>query len=657
MRIPVPARHAEAMSDPVTSGCRWDLHGAGAIRWRVAGGAPLPHGDHIEQGGRRAGQVVWYAIAADRTLDLRRRVVWPGLRVPPNNTHSSLMVRFDDPGSGLRIRIDGAPLPPLVADAVEIDGELAVSGRAGSLAVRRATAPDPEDPVVVEVWTLVNDGPLPVRIEVEPQTHLQEVRGPYGINQIRVGHDAPPRTVLAPGGALTITRRFTAQLLTTALPAPRDSLGARRAVVAATDARLVLETPEADLDRAFCFAKRRVAEAIVDTRGGPMLAPGGMSYYAATWCNDNAEYAGPFFPFLGDAHAIAASLNTYRHYRPFMGASYCRIPSSIIAEGTAIWEGAGDRGDAAMYAYGCARFCLALGDRAVAEELWPAIAWCLEYCRRKLTADGVPASDCDELERRLPAGDANLSTASLHYGGLTAAADLARALGRADEAAACAAAAADLHRAIVRHFAAEIDGFATWRYFAGCTVLRSWICLPLCMGIPERRDGTIAALLSPRLWTADGLATQAGERTFWDRSTLYGLQGIIQAGAVETALPRLLAYARRRLRGEHVPYPVEAWPEGDQRHLSAEGALFCRIATEGLFGILPTGLDRFRCTPALPAGWNAMALRRVHAFGRVWDLEVRRAGAGTEVVLGVDGAAPVVHAVAPGGSVDIRIPA
>ena len=25
------------------------------------------------------------------------------------------------------------------------------------------------------------------------------------------------------------------------------------------------------------------------------------SYYAAIWANDQAEYANPFFPFLGDA--------------------------------------------------------------------------------------------------------------------------------------------------------------------------------------------------------------------------------------------------------------------------------------------------------------------------------------------------------------------
>ena len=52
-------------------------------------------------------------------------------------------------------------------------------------------------------------------------------------------------------------------------------------------------------------------------------------------------------------------------------------------------------------------------------------------------------------------------------------------------------------------------------------------------------------------------------------------------------------YSQQRLLGEHVPYPIEAWPEGNQRHLSAESALYCRIVTEGIFGIRPTGFNSF----------------------------------------------------------------
>jgi len=31
-----------------------------------------------------------------------------------------------------------------------------------------------------------------------------------------------------------------------------------------------------------------------------MHGPGGGRYYAAIWANDQAEYANPFFPFLGN---------------------------------------------------------------------------------------------------------------------------------------------------------------------------------------------------------------------------------------------------------------------------------------------------------------------------------------------------------------------
>jgi cellobiose phosphorylase len=96
----------------------------------------------------------------------------------------------------------------------------------------------------------------------------------------------------------------------------------------------------------------------------------------------------------------------------------------------------------------------------------------------------------------------------------------------------------------------------------------------------------------------------------------------LQAGETAAGLRYLTSYTRRRLLGDHVPYPVEAWPEGDQRHLSSESGLYCRIFTEGLFGLKPTGLDRFRCTPRLPDGWPRMALRSVRAFNRNFDVVV-----------------------------------
>lgn len=194
------------------------------------------------------------------------------------------------------------------------------------------------------------------------------------------------------------------------------------------------------------------------------------------------------------------------------------------------------------------------------------------------------------------------------------------------------------------------------RYYDTNTVLRSWICLPLCMGLMERRAGTIAALFSPRLWTPEGLATQAGDKVFWDRSTLYGFRGVFQAGETATGLRYLEAFTRRRLLGEHAPYPVECGPEGGQAHLSSESALYCRIFTEGLFGILPTGLDRFRCTPRLPDGWPRMALRSIRAFDRTWDLVVERRGASVRVIVEQGGKRVYDRTVARETTVEIVLP-
>ncbi|HET9430426.1 MAG TPA: hypothetical protein VFO70_04575, partial [Chitinophagaceae bacterium] len=171
----------------------------------------------------------------------------------------------------------------------------------------------------------------------------------------------------------------------------------------------------------------------------------------------------------------------------------------------------------------------------------------------------------------------------------------------------------------------------------------------------ERKKGTIAALFSPRLWTEDGLASLAGNRTFWDRSTLYGLRGAFAAGETEKAMTFLKYFSNRRLLGEHVPYAVEAYPEGNQRHLSAESGLYCRIYTEGMFGIRPTGFTSFNCSPRLPAAWNNMALRNIHSFGNVFDLEISRAGAGKLAIIIKKGKLEKRYVIKEGSTLNIAL--
>ena len=101
---------------------------------------------------------------------------------------------------------------------------------------------------------------------------------------------------------------------------------------------------------------------------------------------------------------------------------------------------------------------------------------------------------------------------------------------------------------------------------------------------------------------------------------------------------------------------MEAWPEGDQRHLSSESGLYCRIFTEGLFGLRPSGLDRFVCTPRLPDGWPRMALRSVRAFNHNFDVVVERQGQGLHLAVSQDGKTVSEKDLQPGQSAEVSLP-
>ena len=380
----------------------------------------------------------------------------------------------------------------------------------------------------------------------------------------------------------------------------------------------------------FRLAVLRAGESIFRTLTGDLHAPGGKAFYAATWCNDQIEYSGPWFAQTGDKIDVGAALNAYREYIPFMSDSYTPIPSSVISEGLDIWEGAGDRGDAAMYLFGGSLFTLLLNDPKVTAELWPAIRWCAEYCRRKTTPEGVIQSDSDELEGRFPTDNyANLSTSSLTYGGYLLAARLARQQGEADLAADYEVRAEALGKAIEEYFGEELHGFHTYRYTKGHDTLRSWICLPLCMDLHQRKEDTLNALFSPYLWTKNGMLTcERGEEntkdTIWDRSTLFAFKGAFFADRVDPTWSALKDFIHTRLLGERVPYVVEAYPEGNMRHLSGESALFCRIFTEGLLKLFPQGDGTYTLYPRLPGQLTNLTLDGLYLSGHRIKLELQR---------------------------------
>lgn len=640
----------------------WEINSKGAIQWNVDK-AQLPHKDHVEMSGEQMAFVLRWAINADGVLDLDRSLVFPMLRTIPNDTHASLMHRLNTDITSM-VSVEEKSLYNEVTKFVEIDGMFrAVSIFDEAVEVERIIFPSMDKPFMCERYVLKNlqDDEVTVYIPEFKQniTTLPEC-GVDGSYLISASIQGAGTYKLKSGESLTFDAVFQACRLTEA-PQVADvdaEYAARRAFVENDiDSALILATPDQVVNTMFRYAKIRASESIFKTSGGYMHAPGGESYYAAIWANDQAEYVNPFFPYLGYAVGNESAMNSFRHFARFMNDEWKPIPSSIIAEGKDIWNGAGDRGDAAMIAYGASRYALAMGDKTVAKELWPLIEWCLEYCDRKLNDRGVVTSDTDELENRFPSGEANLCTSSLYYDALLSSAYLASELAMNPSVAKDYRKKAEtLRRNIDSYFAKEMYGYDTYQYYDGNDLLRSWICIPLTVGIMDRAEGTIEALFSEYLWHKDGLLTQQGTSTYWDRSTLYGLRGVYAAGASDLATEKLKYYSHRRLLEDHVPYAIEAWPEGSQRHLSAESGLYCRVLTEGLFGIRPTGLRSFELKPSLPSEWDAISLYNIKAFGSDFSLNVtRREGGKLEITVTPAGGAVKKYLIRNGQSLKVNL--
>ncbi|OQP64429.1 hypothetical protein A3860_20895 [Niastella vici] len=625
---------------------RWRITTDGSIEWAIDN--RLPHNDHVEMSGEKVSLWVQYGVGSDGQPSLNRTMVFPSFRLLPVRTIASMMYNVTD-NELPRFLINDRLLKAGVYNAAATDNlpEKVVSirqkgilqlnsvvGKDGTIALQRTLFPSVDKPVAIEKWVFTNTGKQPVKIEME---YLYRDVRPAEERTTPVQHSFVVSTVneglktVAPGDSVQFALLYQAIDKNNPLASIKinDELNSRQQRLNNILSLMQMETPDPILNTAFSFAKIRATESIYKTKGGYLHGPGGLRYYAAIWANDQAEYINPFFAMLGDETGNKSAMNAYRWFARYMNDAYNPIPSSIIAEGDATWHGARDRGDMAMIAYGASRYALTFGNKDSAKVLWPLIEWCLEYLKRKLNENGVVASNSDELEGRFPAGRANLNTSILYYDALRSASMLGKLLNAPKEQTTQYASEAQTMRTnIEKFFGATVEGFNTYRYYEGNDTLRAWICSPLTVGLFERKAGTIAALFSPRLWTADGLASLAGNTTFWDRSTLYALRGVLAAGETEKAMEFLRYYSKRRLLGEHVPYAVEAYPEGNQRHLSAESGLYCRIYTEGLFGIRPVGFNSFECTPRLPNGWDRMALKNMHAFGNVFDIIVNRAGAG-----------------------------
>jgi len=584
----------------------------------------LPHFNHIEMAGFETSSIISYKIDTDKSLKLYRFCVFPQIRVIPNETRGSLSYNFD----GVQLLFDS----PLKTEKVEFNGLLSFYQNADDVKIKHTICPAYDKKALIEKITVKNTSDKQRAFTLKNKKPYKKISKVYLVeDKVQVlftdvflnetYSDCKSQGVLfEPYEEKVIlvccgTERLTAKQI-------EEQLEKRKQFINRMQSCLQIITPDSTINRMAQFCKIRAGESIFNTKNGLMHAPGGGNYYAALWTNDQCEYANPLFAYLGYPSAKDQSNNCYKLFSELATADKA-IPTSIVACGDDIWNGAGDRGDSSMFLYGLCRYLLTTGDKQNAIQFLPAVEIVQKYVESQITDEGIVKSDSDELENRFESGKANLSTACITYDAFISLHYLYKELGYAKQSEKAFNNALKIKNGIESYFGADVEGYKTYRYCKEESNLRSWICLPLVMGIDNRKDQTVSALLSDKLCRDNGMLTRSGEKTYWDRSLLYALRGLFYVGETEKAVDLLSKYTNERLLGFHPPYPIEAFPEGNSAQLSAESALYLRIFTEGILGYRPIGFDTFELKPNLPNDWDCFGIRNMELCGEALNIFIK----------------------------------
>lgn len=584
----------------------------------------LPRFNHIEMAGFETSSIISYKMDSDKKLTLYRFCVFPQIRVIPNETRGSLSYSFD----GADLTFDS----PLKTDKVEFNGLLIFHQSADDVEIKHTICPAYDKKALLEKITIKNTSNEEQLFTVKnkkPYKNIskmylfedkaQEIFTDVFLNEEYMNcksqsvslEPCEEKVILVCNGA----EKLSAKQI-------QEQLNLRKQFINQMQNCMQIITPDSTINRMTQFCKIRASESIFNTKNGLMHGPGGGNYYAALWTNDQCEYANPLFAYLGYNAAKAQSVNCYKLFSKLTKEDKA-IPTSIVACGDDIWNEAGDRGDSSMFLYGLCRYLLTTGDKQRAAQFLPAIETAQKYVESQITAEGIVKSDSDELENRFESGKANLSTACITYDAFISLYYLYNELDFTDKAEKVLANAQKIKSGIENYFGADVEGYRTYRYCKEETNLRSWICLPLVMGIDNRKDATVSALLSDKLCKDNGMLTRSREKTYWDRSLLYALRGLFYVGETEKAVDLLSKYTNERLIGFHPPYPIEAFPEGNAAQLSAESALYLRIFTEGILGYRPIGFNTFEIKPNLPDDWDYFEIRSMELGGKSFDISIK----------------------------------
>lgn len=646
----------------------WKISDEKSIVWDITNEGRLPHEDHVELSGRKVSAILYYKVDSLRNLSISRDVIFPQLRTynksnePDWKKYRAYFRRTTDDAISPFIKQDDKIIVPSKVDSVKLSGKATFfCSPVNGIQVTKTFYPSMKGRYLVEEWAVRNTSNESRKIEFSNVDFSQSQPGHKGMYSHHIFSIALDSITLAPDSTYSFPIYFGATLNNEQKSNFHFETASKERNTFLNEVydKLQLKTPDSIINTLFYFSKIRAAESIFDSSMGLVHSPGGGNYYVGVWANDQVEYSGPFFPYLGYANGNRAAYNTYKKFLDNIPETDTHIPYAFEVDGNFPMTHL-DRGDAAMIAYGTSLYLLSSGKKVEAIKLWPLIEWSIEYCHKMQNEAGAVRSASDEMEGRIATGTANLSTSTLYYGGLKYASGLAKELGLRVKSKLYLRRSEVMKSVIEDYFGATMEGLETYKYFQENQLLRHWICLPLTMGIDTRKEDTLKALFE-KLWTENGILVELNpdvdieKAVFWDRATLYALRGAMKVGEVDLAYEKLRSYSQKRLLGEHVPYAIEAFPENNMQHLSAESALYCRILTEGLLGIEPLGFKTTQLSPSLPEGWNSLTLNNVYISGKPIDISITKENEKLKVHIIVQGRTVVKKLISNGEKLFVKL--
>lgn len=584
--------------------------------------AYLPYYNHIETSSFYNSCILFYGANEEQDLKLVKHLVFPTFRKKINDTRGSFAIQVED-----EVKLYYEDYLEEKLDKVSLNGKIIICSKLNNIKIKRTMFSSTDSASFITIYSIRNNSNEPLKINLEYDTLLYQAsenecyeNKTYQVKQHVVfdkNYDSSSKQVYE---TINIEPKQSVRFYSVIsclydndvikLDLEKQEYKRNRFLSTMKD-NLRIKTNNNILNTLAYFCKVRTCESIFLTRNGYFHSPGGGQYYASLWTNDELEYTFPLFAYLDYKYGNKAAINAFDLYEKYMYQDKALV-TSIIAEGIDYWNGAKDRGDGCMYSYGLSSYLLTKGDKELAKKYIKPLTWCLEYTLKQMTKDGVIASDSDELENRFESGNINLTTNSLAYISFVNSANLLNELGIDNNYSSIAK---SLKNNIDKYFYSEVEGYKTYKYCNEEKYLRSHQCYPLICDILDRKDEVTKALVESKLNTKNGFLTATYSDVFWDRITLMVIRALFIANH-NKASETLINYSKNRLLKEHVPYPVEAYPEGNQAHLAAESALYVRIFIEGILGYQPNGFNSFYLRPTLSPEISKITVRNVYFCNR-----------------------------------------